>query len=91
MQPADGSGKDRGEEHRLRNPPFRSTLPGQVEDFPRNNPGIHASFVGHSTILLSFNGIQVLVDPNFSNRIIIARRVVALPFKPEEVKDLDLF
>jgi L-ascorbate metabolism protein UlaG (beta-lactamase superfamily) len=58
--------------------------------FPRENPGIHAGWVGHSTVLLSFYGTQILTDPNFSNRIKIARRVVGLPIEPEEIKDLDL-
>ena len=58
--------------------------------FPRGNPGIHAGWVGHSTVLLSFYGTQILMDPNFSNRIKIARRVVGLPIEPEEIKELDL-
>ncbi len=64
--------------------------PAKMRIFPRDNPGIHAGWVGHSTILLSFNGTQVLIDPNFSNRIKIARRVVGLPLEPEEIKVLDL-
>jgi len=62
----------------------------KLKGFPRGNPGIHAGWVGHSTILLSFYGTQILMDPNFSNRIKIARRVVGLPLEPEEIKDLDL-
>jgi len=58
--------------------------------FPRGNPGIHAGWVGHSTVLLSFCGTQILTDPNFSSRIKIARRVVGLPIEPEEITDLDL-
>jgi L-ascorbate metabolism protein UlaG (beta-lactamase superfamily) len=62
----------------------------KLEVFPRGNPGIHAGWVGHSTVLISFYGTQILMDPNFSNRIKIARRVVGLPVEPEEIKDLDL-
>jgi L-ascorbate metabolism protein UlaG (beta-lactamase superfamily) len=62
----------------------------KLKVFPRGNPGIHAGWVGHSTILLSFYGNQILFDPNFSNRLKIARRVVGLPLEPEEIKDLDL-
>ena len=66
------------------------TATARMEIFPRDNPGIHAGWVGHSTVLLSFDGTQVLLDPNFSNRIKIARRVVELPLQPEEIKDLDV-
>jgi len=66
-------------------PPF-----SKLKVFPRDNPGIHVGWVGHSTVLLSFYGTQILTDPNFSNRIKIARRVVGLPIEPEEIKDLDL-
>ncbi len=62
----------------------------KLKVFPRGNPGIHAGWVGHSTVLLSFYGTQILTDPNFSNRIKIARRVVGLPIEPEETKNLDL-
>ncbi len=62
----------------------------KLKVFSRDNPGIHAGWVGHSTVLLSFYGTQILTDPNFSNRIKIARRVVGLPIEPEEIKDLDL-
>lgn len=56
----------------------------------RDNPGIHAGWVGHSTIFLSFYGTYILTDPNFANRVVIARRVVGLPIEPEEIKELDL-
>lgn len=58
--------------------------------FPRGNPGIHVGWVGHSTVLLSFNGTYILTDPNFTNRVVIARRAVGLPIEPEEIKELDL-
>lgn len=58
--------------------------------FHRGSPGIHVGWVGHSTILLSYYGTQILFDPNFSNRIKIARRVVGSPIEPEEIKELDL-
>ena len=62
----------------------------KLKVFPPDNPGIHAGWVGHSTVLLSFYGTQILFDPNFSHRIKIARRAVELPIQPEEIKDLDL-
>ena len=61
----------------------------KLKVFPPGNPGIHAGWVGHSTVLLSFYGNQILFDPNFSSRIKIARRAVELPIQPEEIKDLD--
>lgn len=62
----------------------------KLRAFPRDNPGIHVGWVGHSTVLLSFYGTLILTDPNFSHRIVIARRVVDLPIKPEEVKEWTL-
>ena len=62
----------------------------KLKIFPRDNPGIHVGWVGHSTVLLSFYGTLILIDPNFSNRIVISRRAVGLPIEPEEIKDLDL-
>jgi L-ascorbate metabolism protein UlaG (beta-lactamase superfamily) len=62
----------------------------KLKVFPRDNPGIHVGWVGHSTVLLSFYGTLILTDPNFSHRIVIARRAVDLPIKPEEIKELDL-
>ena len=58
-----------------------------------DNPGdsaVNVGWVGHSTIFLSFYGTFILTDPNFANRVAIARRVVGLPIKPEEIKELDL-
>ncbi len=57
---------------------------------PRSNPGIHASYVGHSTIFLSLYGTYILTDPNFSHRIKISRRVVESPILPKEIKELDI-
>ena len=62
----------------------------KLKVFAPDNPGIHAGWVGHSTVLLSFYGNQVLFDPNFSHRIKIARRAVDLPIQPEEIRNLDL-
>jgi len=57
---------------------------------PRANPGIHVGWVGHSTFLISFYGTYLLTDPNFAERLFIARRVVGLPIKPEEIRELDI-
>jgi L-ascorbate metabolism protein UlaG (beta-lactamase superfamily) len=74
--------------YEIRNPVQPPALKMKV--FPRDNPGIHVGWVGHSTVLLSFYGTLILTDPNFSHRIVIARRAVDLPIKPEEIKELDL-
>ncbi len=58
----------------------------------RSNPGsseIRAGWIGHSSIFLNFGGTFVLADPVFSKRIKIARRVVASPVEPSEIKSLD--
>jgi len=62
----------------------------RLKVFPKRNPGIHAGWVGHSTVLFSFYGTQILTDPNFSRRIKIARRVVDLPIQAKEIGELDL-
>lgn len=62
----------------------------RLKIFPKDNPGIHAGWIGHSTVLLSFYGTQILTDPNFASRIVIARRAVGLPIEPEEIKELNL-
>ncbi len=62
----------------------------KLHPFPKGNPGTHIGWIGHSTILMSFSGVSILTDPNFSRRIKIARRVVGLPIEPEEIIDLDL-
>jgi len=62
----------------------------KLNPFPRGNPRTHVGWIGHSTILMSFAGFSILTDPNFSNRIKIARRVVGLPIEAEEIKKLDL-
>lgn len=63
---------------------------GELKIPPRANPGIHVGWVGHSTFLISFYGTYLLTDPNFAERILIARRVVGLPIKPEEISELDI-
>jgi len=62
----------------------------KLKIFSRDNPGIHAGWVGHSTVLLSFGGLFILTDPNFAKRVVISRRAVGLPIEPEEIKELDL-
>ncbi len=64
--------------------------PVRLKPFGRDNPGIQAGWVGHSTVLLSFFGTQILTDPNFSKRIKIPRRIVGVPIEPEEIRDLDV-
>lgn len=61
---------------------------------PEGNPGanreIIAGFIGHSTVIISFYGTQILTDPNFAGRIKVARRVVGLPIDAREIRNLDL-
>lgn len=56
----------------------------------RANPGIHVSWVGQATFLISFFGTYMLTDLNFAERLLIARRVVGLPIQPEEISELDI-
>src|ERR1700753_106592 len=43
--------------------------------------GIHATWIGHSTVLLSIDGFTILTDPVFSNRIGIRPLGVTIGFK----------
>lgn len=70
--------------HPIQAPKTKLTIPS------RANPGIHVGWVGHSTFLISFLGTYILTDPNFAERIFIARRVVGLPIQPEEISELDI-
>ena len=43
--------------------------------------GIHATWIGHSTVLLSIDGFTILTDPVFSNRIGIRPLGFTIGFK----------
>ncbi len=49
----------------------RESRPAPVEPDPRSwsNHGLHAAWLGHSTVLLKIDGVTVLTDPVFSVRI----------------------
>ena len=60
----------------------------EVEAAPRRprldawpQPGLHAAWIGHSTVVLSIDGFIVVTDPVFSNRIGIGLGPVTLGLK----------
>ncbi len=48
------------------------------------------TFIGHSTLLLQWNGVNVLTDPNFARRVIIPKRLVEPGIPIHELPRLDL-
>lgn len=63
-----------------------------------SDEGIHAAWLGHSTVLLKVNGFTILTDPIFSNHAGIHLGVVSVGVKrqvqsalePEDLPDIDL-
>jgi L-ascorbate metabolism protein UlaG (beta-lactamase superfamily) len=51
----------------------------QVAAWPTT--GLHATWIGHSTVMLSINGFRILTDPVFSTRIGISLGIVTLGLK----------
>jgi len=43
--------------------------PARVPGGPAGSPGTRATFVNHSTVLLQFDGLNVLTDPIYENRV----------------------
>src|SRR5262249_50667703 len=52
--------------------------------------GLHAAWIGHSTVLLKLDGITVITDPVFSNRVGIGLGPVTLGLKRIVAPALDL-
>lgn len=60
-----------------------------------NDKSIHATFIGHSTFLLQFQGLNILTDPIFSERaspfnFIGPKRAVIPGIKYEKLPNIDL-
>src|ERR1700761_1082734 len=45
------------------------------------NTGIHAAWLGHSTVLMKVDGVTILTDPVFSTRVGLNLKVVTLGLK----------
>jgi N-acyl-phosphatidylethanolamine-hydrolysing phospholipase D len=43
------------------------------------------TYIGHATCLIESEGLNVLTDPNFSDRVLMVRRRAPLPFGPHEM------
>jgi len=72
-----------------------SVLP-HPEEWPEQ--GLHAAWLGHSTVLLKIDGFTILTDPVFSDRAGLRlgpvtlglKRLVAPPLAPETLPPIDL-
>src|SRR5215813_11063897 len=52
--------------------------------------GISVTFVGHSTVLLRFDGVSALTDPVYSSRLVLPKRLVAPGVALDALPPLDL-
>ncbi|MZP30205.1 MBL fold metallo-hydrolase [Heliobacterium undosum] len=69
--------------HPMGNAPHRLTLPlGHEND-------IYCGWVGHSTWIIEFEGVRLITDPVFSDRVALMRRRVASAINPENIDSLD--
>jgi L-ascorbate metabolism protein UlaG (beta-lactamase superfamily) len=78
----------------------RPIHPAPARPRPREWPdtGLHAAWLGHTTVLLKIDGVTVLTDPVFSNRVGIGlgpltlglKRLVAPPVKVSQLPPIDL-
>ena len=69
-----------------------TVIPAPFTPSPRDWPdrGLHAAWIGHSTVLLKLDGITVLTDPVFSTRVGIGLGPVTLGLKRIVAPALDL-
>src|SRR5690349_2654540 len=69
--------------HRYNQERRRAILPAPFTPAPREWPdrGLHAAWIGHSTVLLKIDGVTILTDPLFSSRAGIGLGPVTLGIK----------
>lgn len=78
----------------------RESEPAQFHPEPLTWPdtGLHAAWLGHSTVLLKIDGFTILTDPVFSERVGLGlgpftlgiKRLVDLPLSPLQLPHIDL-
>lgn len=78
----------------------QETVPAPHQPSPRLWPdrGLHATWLGHSTVLLKANGFTILTDPVFSNRVglnmgpmtVGIKRIVEAAVEFENLPPIDL-
>ena len=86
--------------NRYREERKRRILPAPERPNPKAWPdqGLFAAWIGHSTVLLKIDGLTILTDPVFSNRVGIAvgpltlgiKRVVEPALHPAELPQIDV-
>lgn len=47
------------------------------------------TFIGHATLLIEWNGLRILTDPNFSGRVLFFKRLEALRYDPAHLPKID--
>ncbi|MBU1076393.1 MAG: MBL fold metallo-hydrolase [Spirochaetes bacterium] len=50
----------------------------------------HLIHIGHSTVLLHLNGLNIIIDPNWNNKDLFLKRITAPAFPVEKLPELDL-
>ncbi|WP_374074545.1 MBL fold metallo-hydrolase [Bdellovibrio bacteriovorus] len=81
---------------KIEEPPFQPEVLKTDTAFLRNNRSENTlTWVGHATSLLQIDGVNVLMDPVFSERVSPVRfagpkRLVALPFEISELPAVDI-
>src|SRR6266545_6756532 len=78
----------------------RPILPPPKRPNPKSWPdrGLHAAWLGHTTMLLKIDGATIVTDPVFSDRVGLnlgpvtlgLKRMVAPPLKLNQLPDIDL-
>jgi L-ascorbate metabolism protein UlaG (beta-lactamase superfamily) len=78
----------------------RAVLPAPEQPFPRDwpNTGLHAAWLGHSTVLFKIDGATVITDPVFSARVGLnlgpatlgLKRLVAAALNWKQLPPIDL-
>jgi L-ascorbate metabolism protein UlaG (beta-lactamase superfamily) len=74
------------------------TAPHRPRPAQWGNTGLHAAWLGHSTVLLKMDGVTILTDPVFSNRIGVGigpltiglKRIVAPALQNSELERPDI-
>jgi L-ascorbate metabolism protein UlaG (beta-lactamase superfamily) len=78
----------------------REMLAPDLQPKPKlwKSSGLHAAWLGHSTVLLSIDGFTILTDPVFSSRVGVAvgpltvgiKRLIDVALQPKDLPPIDL-
>src|SRR5450432_757056 len=78
----------------------RQVLPAPNRPDPKSwgDRGLHAAWLGHTTVLLNIDGFTILTDPVFSSRVGVAvgpltvgiKRLIDVALEPKDLPPIDL-